>query len=602
MGELFLLKGVLVMEDIILFGASKLGQIAYNVLKKAYNICFFCDNDKNKWGKFFCEVNVISIDDITNYKDTKVIIASEYYGEISQQLKKLGMNDVNVFWYVDIDDVTYSKTYFVNKCIDQNMFSEININPKFKDKYIKDFRCIYKKDINNIYNFKCDVNGRDNEKNVLIVAYAFPPVGGSGVQRTLKFVKYLKEFGWNPIVITTENDYCPNEKDYTLLKEIPDDAKIINFNSELLYSEQLDRESLQEISNLIYGLVNNDEVMNNFINEIKRDDAVNRKKVFQPDMYIGWANEVLKNIEEQIDLKKIDMIYTTSSPYSDHLVGYYIKKKYNIPWIADYRDPWITYHYKSKLTKVEEDLEFFMEKSIIDTADRIIHVTSLATDDYIHIFKKDRIKIRTITNGYDENDFMDLRKYNVNKKFVITYGGTLHNNQFPKSFINAINELVMENKINKDLLQVNFYGKFLNGIKEKINEIDKLGIINCYEYVSHKEILEINLNSNMLFLPIGREDEFKSVYTGKIFEYMRLNVPILALSPKGSVVEEVIDKTKTGRNFQYDDINGIKDFILNSFELWKSGKIYSEYRVNEIEKYERKALTEKLVEVFNELI
>lgn len=573
------------MEKVILFGASRKGEIAYHVLKDKYEVCYFCDNNKSKWNTYFCNKRIISIGELLKLKQYKIIIASEYYGEISAQLNDIGMKDINVFWYSDINDATYKKKYFVNKALDINVFNDIMLENKSIE---------LKKNITQNYK-------KNGKKNVLMIAYYIPPVGGSGVQRTLKFAKYLKDYGWNVTIVSTNNYYSEDESDNTLLSDFDEEIKIIRINSDVVYSEQLNSDILSGILSLINGMIEDKYKLSNFINTVKENECSNRKDIFTPDIYINWANEVIKNISKYIDFKDVNLIYSTSEPYSDHIIGYYLKKIYNIPWVADYRDSWVTHSYKAKMLKEREDLEFEIEKSIVNFADRVIHVTPLTTEEYIKIFLLSREKVLTITNGYDENDFKKIIDKN-SEKFTITFGGYVNQNRVPLNLLIAVNELIEENKINRDYINIIYYGKFIDNSRKVILSHNKYGVFTIEGYYSHEEAIQKNSMSSVLLLPVGKEEKFKCVYTGKVFEYLRLHKPILALSPSGSVVEKLINDTQTGVNLEYDNLEGIKNFIYNFYILWKHGNCYTEYNDDEIKKYERKLLTQKLANVFDELV
>lgn len=153
-------------------------------------------------------------------------------------------------------------------------------------------------------------------KNVLIVAYIFPPLAGSGVQRTLKFVNYLRSFGWKPIVVTTGQLNFP-QIDYTLVDEIPKDVQVIRINEQ----DSLTGDDIQNIIKIYDDLIKDKTILDDYLTLISGGRAA-----LVPDNCISWANNVIKQIDTLIDINKIDMIYTTSGPYSDHIVGYYLKK------------------------------------------------------------------------------------------------------------------------------------------------------------------------------------------------------------------------------------------------------------------------------------
>ncbi|WP_294182008.1 glycosyltransferase [uncultured Clostridium sp.] len=587
-------------RKVIIFGASNLGNIAYNVLKDKYEICYFSDNNKEKWGKVFNGLEIIAPNKLYKIinKGFKIIIASMYYKEISRQLQNSELKEIYNFCYCDANDKTYKKRYSVDKIIDNKIYDDIKLDEKFKNKFKSDFSLIYKLKDQNLY-FK-DKQYKKNGKKVLMVSYIFPPIGGGGVQRTLKFVKYLKFFKWEPIVVTVGKSFYDDEEDKTLLEEIPRDVKIIRIDHNYFNSLQLNPEKIQQITDLIYGIIDDKLLMKKFIFNVR-----NGEEILCPDIYIGWVNILLSELEDKISLNSIDLIYTTGSPFSDHIAGFYIKKKYHIPWIADFRDEWTNSPYSKLLYKnniFRYNFEKFMENNIVNYADKVITVTPISRSNYIKNFALRNNKVVTITNGYDEDDFKYIDSREQFKKFIITYCGSMYLNRLPENFIVAINQLIIEKKINIDIFKINFIGKIDLPILEVIHKLDVYNLVKTKGYLSHNNCLYELKNSSLLFLPIGKEQKFKSIYTGKLFEYLRLYKPILSLSPKGSLVEQLLNLTRSGKNFEYEDINGIKRYIFEIYTNWLNGNKKFNPNKEIIRKYERKNLTKRLVEVFDNVL
>lgn len=581
------------MEKVILFGASKLGEIAFNVLKNRYNICFFCDNDKNKWNKNFCGKKIISPNELKEHINYKIIIASMYYVSISEQLKNLGLENLYVFDYCDANDKTYKKRYCVCKISNSSIFEYLSIDDKMQKKVLDDFNILYGK----VNEKRIEQIKNEFYKNILVIAYIFPPIGGAGVQRTLKYTKYLNKLGFKVTVITVGKDFIEEEKDSTLLKEISGNIKIIRIDHSKVNSEQLTKEEVEQIINLIYGLVNNKNLIYEFADVIKKD----RSKVAIPDDKIFWVNDVLKNIDKLIDLQNFKYIYTTSSPYSTHIIGYYIKNKYkNVKWIADFRDEWSNNPYIADKQSLKYRLEYEMERQIVNTASKVIHVTPISTENCRKNFNLDKKKVITITNGYDEKDFTNIDYDNIvrnKEEFIIMFSGTVYKNRIPRNLFIALSELIEENKVDKNKIKVKLYGKLLEDTQQIIEKADKYNLVNINGYLPHRKCILENSKSDVLLLPIGEGEKFRAVYSGKVFEYIRLQIPILALAPINGVVAELLDKTKTGETFEYIDLNGIKNFILKHYIMWENNEKYDGFDSDEIKKYERKELTRKLIEV-----
>lgn len=438
-------------------------------------------------------------------------------------------------------------------------------------------------------------------KKVLLVAYYFPPLGWSGVQRTLKFVKYLRNFGWEPIVVTV-NKTTFSILDETLNIEIPKGVKIIRIDDLKLkdYTDNIKEKMLLNVE-ASFNLVSDKCLLSRYENEIEKTLEKLRNLILFPDGNAIWADSVIKKISEKLILKDIDLVYTTSGPYSSHIIGNYLKSQYKIPWVADFRDEWTNNPYLGIDSNLRYEMEKNIENNILINCDKILTATSGLKQNYINNFKINKNKIEVITNGYDEDDFTNIIERKKSNKFIITHNGSFYSSINPYSFIIALNNLLSKRKIDISNLEVQFIGNIENKIKTEIKAIDKFDIVNFKGYLPHKKSLQLCSESSVLLLIVGEGEKVKSVYTGKVFEYLRFKKAILALSPKKSLIEELLAKTGCGSNVEYSDIKGIENLILRYYEMWKNDKtlIVNE---NEIKNYERQKLTEKLSKCFNDVI
>ena len=438
-------------------------------------------------------------------------------------------------------------------------------------------------------------------KKVLIIAYYFPPLGWSGVQRTLKFVKYLRNFGWEPVVVTVGKTKFPI-LDESLLEEIPEGVEIIRID-DVKFKDITDelKEKMREYSKCSFDIISDVKLKHEYEKEIENNFEKLRSLFLFPDGNVVWANNVIKEISNRINLKNISLVYTTSAPYSTHQIGYYLKEKHKLPWVADFRDEWTNNPYLSSSKDLRYRLERNIEDEILLNCNKLITISSKAKHNYINKFNINEGKIEVITNGYDEADFKHISVNEKDKKFTITYNGSFYSSINPYAFIKAINNLLKKDLINSSNIIVRFIGKIDSEIRSRINNMDIFNIITIKDYMNHKDSLRLSSKSNLLLLVIGKGENVKSVYTGKVFEYLRIKEPILALSPRGSIVEELLDETGCGINVEYDDIKGIEDIILKSYNDWLNNKPFI-VNEDEIKKYDRKILTKKLSIVFNYLV
>ena len=387
-------------------------------------------------------------------------------------------------------------------------------------------------------------------KKVLIIAYIFPPIGGSGVQRTLKFVKYLRKFNYEPIVVTVL--YCEfMPKDNTLLCEIPDDIQIVRIKE-----ASADERYYKDFVDFYAGIVKDDRLTEQYEFQLLKLQNNFKRLAFVTDINVTWAMEVVDKIGDIIDFDGIDLIYSTSGPYSDHIAGYYLKKKYRKPWISDFRDEWTNNPYfdldrKSILYKMQRK----MEDNILKYSDKVLTVSEISSENYINEFHLPENKVMTITNGYDEDDFESVEGYDKkrNDKFTIIFNGSLYFEIDPSCFIISVNQLIEEKKIPKEKISVEIVGEVERYILDKIVSIDIYGIIKILSYMPHVNSLKNASRADLLLLIIGGSTRLKSVYTGKVFEYLRLCRHIISLSPRNSLVEKLILETRRGRNFEISD-------------------------------------------------
>ncbi len=409
-----------------------------------------------------------------------------------------------------------------------------------------------------------------------MIANQFPPMGGSGVQRSVKFVKYLRNFGYEPVVFTRKENGLIL-KDQTLLKDIPDNTEIIR-TAPFDFTEW---KSIFKIPGKVLGL-----------------------KVFIPDSAWLWSVMSRKTAVKTIADRNIKIIYTTSAPYSDHLLGLYIKNKFpDIVWIADFRDEWTNNPYTLDnprwwfRTKKEKK----MEAEVLKKADALIANTPVMKKNFIENNRIEKDNFFVIPNGYDSEDFenFDLSKPD-NEKFTMTYTGALYGRRKPDTFFKALSELISEKKIDGDKISVNLIGNFY---KDKLQtQTDSFSLtkqVNIIGYVPHNECIRRQLLSDVLVLIEGTGRGADAFYTGKIFEYMNTGRPVLAILPENGAAADLVKKTKIGMVAHTDNVFAIKNVIFDYYSKWRDNKLIFSPDRTEIEKYERYELTKKLASVFD---
>ncbi len=419
-------------------------------------------------------------------------------------------------------------------------------------------------------------------EKVLVIAYQFPPMGGSGVQRTSKFVKNLPKFGYEPIVLTRRTKHV-SLIDESLLKDIPEETTIIRTRA----YDWSDYNSKLAIPSKILA-----------------------RKVLVPDQALFWQKSLNGFAVELVKKNNIKVIYSTSYPYSDHLLALYIKKALgdDIKWVCDFRDEWSNNPYTKDHphSKFRTKLEFKMEEDVLKYADKVIANTPVMRQNFIDIHNIDEQRQKdfyTIPNGYDVDDFdgIDISPV-VTDKFTITYTGALYGRRKPDYFFQAIKELVESGSVQKDKLKIRFIGNYKKA--DLLENVAKFGISECveiYDYMPHKDALNMLVSSNAILLLEGGGVGSDAFYTGKVFEYMYTNRPVIAVLPKGCATD-IVNETKIGLVSYFEDVEKTKENVLTLYKMWEDGTEYNERNMGLIKTFERAELTRQLSEIFDSLI
>lgn len=432
-----------------------------------------------------------------------------------------------------------------------------------------------------------------SQKKILIITYYWPPAGGPGVQRWLKFAKYLPEFGWKPVIYTPENPSYPL-LDESLIKDVPKDIEIVK--TKIWEPYQLAEKLNKSNKKFKAGQF---DVGKNQSWKSKLSIWV-RGNFFIPDARVFWVKPSVKFLENYLKENKIDVVVTSGPPHSLHLIGLNLKKKLpHLKWIADFRDPWteISYYKHLKLTKSSDKKHRQLESDVFKNAD--ITLATSYTD--AENFKKNGANAVCITNGFDESDASKTAKSSdsqtLKQRFTLSYIGVLEQLRNPENLWKVLDDLV---KTNADFAE-NFTLKFAGKIDEKIlNSIENSALKNHIlnlGYLSHDKAIDEMAKSSLLLITNFPNESSKGIIPGKIFEYLATGKQIISFGPNDADVAEILNETKAGKHFSYGDSETIKNFILEKFELWKNGNLLE--NTQNIQQFSRKNLTKKLVKILD---
>lgn len=412
-------------------------------------------------------------------------------------------------------------------------------------------------------------------KKVLMIAHQFPPIGGSGVQRTVKFVKYLPQYGWEGVVFT-RNAKKAQLTDDTLLNDIPGNTRIY-------------RTAAWDFSEWPFPL----NLAGKYI----------RRRILIPDGERLWEIFSYRKALDIVKDEKIDLIYSTSQPFSTHLLALKLKKAFpDIPWVSDFRDEWTNnafvkaYNYNPFRIRREKKLE----RKVFEMSDAVVINTPVMRDNSVRDNPDLKHKFHVIPNGFDREDFEGIEPGGPNDKFTLTYTGLIYGNTSPETVFSAVEKLNKEGLINLAEIRLRFIGRFK---EEELNKMAKAhniqGAIQILPYMPHRESVKNLMHSDALLLLLGKGTD--AIYTGKLMEYINVGKPILATIPANGAAARLITETRTGFVADCDDVDTTARNFKTLYDYWKQGTGFFNPDREKIAQYERRELTKKLADIFDGL-
>ena len=423
-------------------------------------------------------------------------------------------------------------------------------------------------------------------KKVLIITYYWPPSGGAGVQRWLKFVKYLPSEGIEPIVLTVDPHFAAYPViDKSFGKDIQSELKVYRTQATDYYKFY---SIFQKGKKAPQGGI--PSVQKSFKSKLS---LALRNHLFVPDPRIGWNKYAFKKAEDIIRAEGVEIVITTSPPHSTQLIGVALKKKYpNLKWIADLRDPWTDiYYYKDLNHSIWSDKQNRKkEKLVLQTADEIVVVSKGLKE----LFRNKGVeiqpeKIHVVSNGYDHDDFALLSKATL-KKSTISYVGTINDSYDISGFLKGLRKLSFENK---GQISFQFVGQLSADVEFEIKNSGLNSILQNKGYVEHAKAVEFIFSSDVLLLVIPKVEGNKGILTGKLFEYIATGNPILCIGPKDGDASKVISEGGFGECFDYSDSEGIYLYLRRAL----IEKSIESSPIEQREKYTRENLTKELAKL-----
>lgn len=429
-------------------------------------------------------------------------------------------------------------------------------------------------------------------KKVLIITYYWLPSGGAGVQRWVKFSKYLREFGWEPVIYTPENPEYPS-LDHSFMNDIPADVEIV-------------KKPIWEPFDIYRSLFGKkgQTINAGFISEDKEKGWKDKLSVWIrgnfliPDPRKFWVLPSVKFLRNYLKENPVDAIITTGPPHSMHLIGMKLKKYFpDLKWVADFRDPWtnIDFYKDLYLMKWADHQHHRLEKKVVQNADAITVVSRGMQEEFGLLQPK---SLHIIPNGYDEDD-VKIVQPPLDKHFTISHIGTLNSARNPLVVWKALKYFCAENEnFNKDL-RIQLIGKVDFSVLESVKKYGLKKYLIKTEYLTHDEAIKKQQSSQVLLLLINRSGNAKGILTGKFFEYLASKRPVLGVGPLDGDAAAILNETKTGLMVDFDDVAAAKKAILHYYELYKKNALI--LSSTSVDHYSRRNLTKELSVLLNKM-
>jgi glycosyltransferase involved in cell wall biosynthesis len=429
------------------------------------------------------------------------------------------------------------------------------------------------------------------KKRILLITYYWPPTGGAGVIRWLMFSKYLSKEKYELIVYTPQNPEAQSI-DQSFLKHI--DPGITVCKNQIWEPYQLFKKATGKKDNFNAGFLNEEKPTSPGI--VTKLSMFIRANFFIPDAKMLWIKPSVKFLGKLITEKKIDLVISTGPPHSLHIIARNLKRKFSTKWIADFRDPWTNIDFIKDLpmTKIAQNIQEKLELSVLKEADKVMIVGEQWRNDLCQIFNRD---IELLSNGYEISFPEEIKP---NKKFSILHVGNINADRTHESFFQALAKIISETPDFKNQFVLQYVGKVDIKTREFIEKYGLEELTEIQKYVQHDEIGQYLKQAHLLYLPINRTHNANGILTGKFYEYLAAQRPIIAQGLVSSEMDSVINATKSGALYDFDDQEGIKNAIIKWFNTFiQKGNFDLQ---NNIEDYSRKNLTQKLEKIIDQTL
>ena len=425
---------------------------------------------------------------------------------------------------------------------------------------------------------------------VLLITYYFPPSGGSGVQRPVKFAKYLPAFGWDVTVLTVDPKYAAfPDVDSRMVHEIPEKINVVRSRAWDPYNLYGKLQGKKKEDSIVLHMSDTEEPgVKDYLSRWIRAN------VFIPDARVGWYPYAVRAAMREHQVRPYDVIITTGPPHSAHLTGKRLAAKLDIPWLADFRDPWTGIFYRSEMpvSRLADRFEKRLELSVLKKADSVVAVSKKDQHDFEQLAGR---RVEYIPNGFDPEDFPDVADARTDK-FVLGYVGGLDETSNPERLWAALKEGAEE----MPQLRVSITGRAEERVVEAVRST---GVsVSSHGYVSHAMAIRNMLDSSLLFFCVYKGADNRYLVPAKLYEYLASGLPIMGIGPVDGEASKILARTGAGRMFEYSDQAGMRAFVTEHYHAWRSGKPGRGASPESVKEFSRIALTERLSGVLSRLV
>ena len=431
-------------------------------------------------------------------------------------------------------------------------------------------------------------------RRVLIITYYWPPSGGAGVQRWLKFSKYLRDFGWEPVIYTPENPEAP-AVDHSLESDIPAGITVIKrpiIEPYMAYKS-------------FVGMKKSDKVNAGFLKEkekpgLAEDIAVwLRGNFFIPDARCFWIRPSARFLVNYLDKNPVDAIVSTGPPHSMHLIALKIHQKLQIPWLADFRDPWtgIDFYHQLKLTFLADRRHRMLEKKVLSEATAVTVVSRDMINEFKTLVNRD---YTLVTNGYDEKDISPLSLDQLDEMFTISHIGSINASRNPSALWRVLSKMAKTNRLFADKMRIKLVGKVDIEVLKEIETCELTGNFIRIEYMPHRDVMLEIQKSQVLLLLINNTPNAKGILTGKVFEYLGSGRPILSIGPEDGDAAEILNEKTKRKTADYNNEDKMRQVIEAYFSKYLERSLGSNKTSSM--KYSRRALTSDIADVLEGML